>query len=593
MRFSEFFLPTLREDPAEAEIISHKMMFRTGMIRKVTSGIYAFLPLGWRVFKKVEAIIREEMNRAGAQEVYLPAIHPAELWQETRRWYEYGKELLRMTDRHDRPYCFGPTHEEVITDLARKEIRSYRQMPHNLYQIQVKFRDEIRPRFGVMRCREFIMKDAYSFDVDEKACDVSYWKMFEAYGRIFTRCGLAFKPVEAESGLIGGSFSHEFMALASIGEETIASCTRCEYAANVKKAEIAIPDDVPETGEKPKKIEKVSTPDIKTIEALTDFLGVPAQKLVKTLILESDKGVVAALVRGDHDVNEIKLMTALNASRLELASDEVVERETRSPKGFAGPVGLKVPMIADHALKSMTNFITGANEKDAHLIHVNLNRDFRVDEFTDIRMAQEGDRCPRCGDLLRFDRGIEVGQVFKLGKKYSEAMKATYLDDKGDDKPIIMGCYGIGLARTIAAIIEQHHDKDGVIFPMSVAPFHVSVLPVNDQNQRLMDTAERIAQGLEQSLFGGEPGRIRLMLVLQPFAESDLTLCKDSTAELLAPLLQESTYPAYAHQVYADSEAPEVRPKNSPCQLSLPAGRHRQHHGQRLRFQCRMCSRIW
>ena len=498
MRFSQFYLPTLREDPAEAEIVSHKMMVRTGMIRKVSSGIYAFLPLGWRVYRKVEEIIREEMNRAGAQEVFLPAIHPAELWQETGRWYEYGKELLRMTDRHDRQHCFGPTHEEVITDLARKEIRSYRQMPINLYQIQVKFRDEIRPRFGVMRAREFVMKDAYSFDVDEKGLDVSYWKMYEAYQRIFTRCGLTFRPVEAESGLIGGSFSHEFMALASTGEETIASCTSCEYAANVKKAEVFVSKDIPKGRTKNKKMEKVSTPDIKTIDALADFLNTPPENLVKTLIFESDKGVVAALVRGDHDVNEIKLMTVLDASRTELASDEVVEKITHSPKGFAGPVGLEVPMIADHALRTMVNFVTGANAQDAHLVNVNLNRDFHVDQFADIRMAVEGDRCPRCSQPLRFDRGIEVGQVFKLGTKYSEAMKATYLDDKGNEKPIVMGCYGIGLARTIAAIIEQHHDDDGTIFPMSVAPFHVSIVPVNDQNRRLMDTAERITDDLEQ-----------------------------------------------------------------------------------------------
>ena len=498
MRYSQFLLPTLREDPAEAEIVSHKIMFRTGMIRKVTSGIYAFLPMGWRVYRKVEAIIREEMNRAGAQEVFLPAIHPAELWQETGRWQEYGKELLRMTDRHDRQYCFGPTHEEVITDIARREIRSYRQMPLNLYQIQTKFRDEIRPRFGVMRAREFIMKDAYSFDVDAKASDTSYWKMYKAYERIFTRCGLNFKPVEAESGLIGGSFSHEFMALASIGEETIASCTSCDYAANIKKAEISVPNHEPKRGQRKKEMEKVSTPDIKTIEALSDFLNTPPQNLVKTLIFESDKGVVAALVRGDHDVNEIKLMTVLDVSRAELASDEVVERETHSPKGFAGPLGLKVPIIADHALKTMVNFVTGANEKDAHMINVNVNRDFHVDQFADVRMAVEGDQCPRCGEILRFDRGIEVGQVFKLGTKYSEAMKATYLDEKGDEKPIVMGCYGIGPARTVAAILEQHHDDDGAIFPMSVAPFHVSIVPVNDQDPELMGTAESITADLEQ-----------------------------------------------------------------------------------------------
>jgi prolyl-tRNA synthetase len=503
MRFSQFYLPTLREDPADAEIVSHKMMFRTGMIRKVSSGIYAFLPLGWKVYRKVEAIIREEMNRAGALEVFLPAVHPAELWQETGRWQEYGKELLRMTDRHDRSYCFGPTHEEVITDLARREIRSYRQMPVNFYQIQVKFRDEIRPRFGVMRAREFIMKDAYSFDVDEKASDASYWKMYEAYRRIFTRCGLTFRPVEAESGLIGGSFSHEFMALAAIGEETIASCTACDYSANVKKAEIFVPDESSPGAEEGKPMERIATPDIKTIDALADFLKTRHENLVKTLIFESEKGLVAALVRGDHDVNEIKLMTVLDATRAELAGDDVVERVTRSPKGFAGPVGLQIPILADHALRNMANLVTGGNEKDFHLINVNVNRDFKVDRFVDIRMAAEGDGCPRCGEPFRFDRGIEVGQVFKLGKKYSEAMKASYLDDQGNERAIVMGCYGIGLARTMAAIIEQHHDKDGTIFPMSVAPFHVSIVPVNDKNRDLMETAERIALDLEQK--GIEP----------------------------------------------------------------------------------------
>jgi prolyl-tRNA synthetase len=348
-----------------------------------------------------------------------------------------------------------------------------------------------------MRAREFIMKDAYSFDVDDEASDVSYWKMYEAYNRIFTRCGLNFRPVEAESGLIGGSFSHEFMALAGIGEETIASCLSCDYAANVKKAEIFISGEEAKVRGEPGKMEKVSTPDIKTIDALADFLKSPAQNLVKTLVFDTDKGIVAALVRGDHDVNEIKLMTVLDADRAELASDETVEEITKSPKGFAGPVGLEVPVIADHALKNMVNLVTGANEQDAHLLNVNLDRDFKVDRFADIRLAVEGDRCPRCGESMRFDRGIEVGQVFKLGKKYSQAMNATYLDDRGNEKPIVMGCYGIGLARTMAAVIEQHHDDDGAIFPMSVAPFNVGVVPVNDHNRELMEAAERITRDLE------------------------------------------------------------------------------------------------
>jgi prolyl-tRNA synthetase len=486
-------LPTLKEDPAEADVASHKLMYRAGMIRKLAAGIYSYLPLGLRVIQKVERIIREEMNRAGAQEVLLPCIHPAELWIESHRWEEYGKDLLRMKDRHDRDCCFGPTHEEVITDIARREIRSYRQMPVNLYQIQTKFRDEIRPRFGLMRGREFIMKDAYSFDIDEPGLDISYEKMYEAYSRIFTRCGLSFKVVEAETGLIGGTTSHEFMVLAQTGEETIASCRSCDYAANIQKAEAKrTRPRAKRTGKTPKRLKKVETPGMKTVAAVTAFLNVKPEDLVKTLIFETDQGVVAALVRGDHEINESKLQNLLGCEEVKLASDDVVHELTGAPKGFAGPIGLSARIIADYSIESMVDFVTGANEQDAHCINVNLGRDVKVDQFADLQMVKEGDPCPRCGKSLGFSRGIEVGHIFKLGTKYSKALKATYLDENGREREIVMGCYGIGVGRTAAAAIEQNHDKDGIIWPMPIAPFQVIVVPVNNKIEALMEAAEEI-----------------------------------------------------------------------------------------------------
>jgi prolyl-tRNA synthetase len=465
------------------------------MIRKLTSGIYSYLPLGLRSIRKVEAIIREEMNRAGAIEVLLPFVQPAELWQESHRWEEYGKELVRFKDRHNRDCCLGPTHEEVITDIARKEIRSYRQMPLNLYQIQTKFRDEIRPRFGVMRAREFIMKDAYSFDVDEKGADESYRKMVEAYTRIFTRCGLKFKAVEAETGLIGGTFSHEFMVLAETGEETIVSCTHCSYAANIEKTEFRRQPLVP----KPpvfKPLQKVLTPEKRTVEEVTQFLNVSPQDLVKTLLFETEKGCIAALVRGDHEINEKKLKAILSTEHLQLAGEETVEEITHAPKGFAGPVGLSIPILADLDIQNMSNFVTGANEKDAHLLHVNMERDFKVSQFVDIRKFFLGDRCPLCGEETRTDKGIEVGHTFKLGTKYSKAMAATFLDDQGEEKEIVMGCYGIGVGRTVAAALEQSHDQNGIIFPMPIAPFHVLILPVNVKIDFLREIADQFYQDL-------------------------------------------------------------------------------------------------
>jgi len=488
MRYSQLLLPTLREEPADAEVVSHKLMLRAGMIRKLAAGIYTLLPLGVRVLQKVERIIREEMDRAGAQEVVMPCLVPADLWIESGRWDQYGKELLRIKDRHDRDYCLGPTHEEVVTDLARREIRSYRQLPINLYQIQTKFRDEVRPRFGVMRAREFVMKDAYSFDADEAGAERSYERMYAAYMRIFQRCGLKFRAVEADTGLIGGRFSHEFMVLADTGEDAIVSCETCAYAANLERAEVG---KIAEAArEEMKKLKRVQTPDKRSVEEVTAFLDVPAQRLVKTIIFETDQGSVAILVRGDHEINEAKLRRHLGATQLEMAGEQVVADWTHAPIGFAGPVGLDLKIIADYALEGIRNIVVGANEADAHLVNVNPGRDFRVDEFADIRLAQEGDPCPRCPGRLQISRGIEVGHIFKLGTKYSEAFGATYLDPEGKERSLVMGCYGIGVGRTAAAAIEQNHDDDGIILSFAIAPFHVLILPVNNKDAEVMKAAE-------------------------------------------------------------------------------------------------------
>ena len=444
MRYSQYFIPTVKETPSDAEVISHQLMLRAGMIRKLASGVYNYLPLGLRSIRKFENIVREEMNRAGAIEILMPTVQPAELWQESGRWEQYGKELLRFRDRKDAEFCLGPTHEEVVTDLVRREVKSYRQMPLNLYQIQGKFRDEIRPRFGLMRGREFVMKDAYSFDVDSTAADLSYDKMYQAYRRIFERCGLNFRAVEADTGSIGGSSSHEFMVLADSGEDAIVSCSACQYAANVEKAE-ARPMAVPEHAD-PRPLEQVATPGKRSIEEVSAFLGVDAAAMVKTLILLADDEPVVALLRGDHDLNEIKLKNYLGCDTLEMAGDEVVERVTGAPTGFAGPVGLKVKMVADLAVKGMRNFVTGGNAVDLHLKNVNMERDCAVASFADIRNVIHGDPCPRCaGGLLEMWRGIEVGHVFKLGTKYSQALNATYLDADGKEQIIFMGCYGIGI----------------------------------------------------------------------------------------------------------------------------------------------------
>ncbi len=497
MRYSQFLIPTLREDPAEAEVASHKLMLRSGMIRKLATGIYSTLPLGERVIQKTAQVVREEMNRAGAMEVTLPFVQPAELWHESGRWNVYGKELLRLKDRHNREFCLGPTHEEVITDLVRGVVSSYKQLPINLYQIHIKFRDEIRPRFGVMRAREFIMKDAYSFDVDEKSAEESYMKMYYAYSRIFERLGLKFRPVEADSGPIGGNFSHEFMVLADTGEDMIVTCSECDYAANTEKAEIKKPESMEVLSGNFKELTKIETPDMRTIEEVTGFLKAKPKKLIKTLVFNSSDGPLVALVRGDHEINEIKLKNMLACDELELAEEDIIEKFTNAPRGFAGPVGMKdIKIIADYGLLGGINMITGGNEKDIHLVNVNFERDFTVSEFADIRLADSGDPCPRCGKLLSTTRGIEVGHIFKLGTKYSKAMNAAYLDEDGKSIEMVMGCYGIGVGRTVAAAIEQSHDKDGIIFPAAIAPFTVIVVPVNTSDESQMQIAENIYQEL-------------------------------------------------------------------------------------------------
>ncbi|NPV03314.1 MAG: proline--tRNA ligase [Syntrophaceae bacterium] len=500
MRYSQMFLPTVREVPSDAEVVSHQLMIRAGMIRKLTSGIYSVLPLGYRTVKKVEQIIREEMDAAGAQEVYLPAVQPAELWQESGRWGFYGKELLRFKDRHLRDYCIGPTHEEVITDLVRNEIKTYRQLPQNLYQIQTKFRDEVRPRFGVMRCREFDMKDAYSFDADEKGADASYERMFKAYTRIFSRIGLRFRPVEADSGNIGGAYSHEFMVLADTGEDALAFCSGCNYAANLEKAEIARPEQKPLDPALFKPLETIHTPNVRTIEEVSAFLQVSPQDIVKTLVFVADGKPVAVLIRGDEEVNEAKLRNHLGADSVELATDDIVLEVTGSPKGFAGAIGIKAPVYADYSLMNRVNVVMGANREDYHVKNANLGRDFTVTAFADLRIIKESDSCPRCGKPIRFARGIEVGHVFKLGTKYSKAMKATFLDRDGKEKYMVMGCYGIGVGRTVAAAIEQHHDDKGILWPMTIAPFHVIIVPVNVNDKAIAATAETLYRELEAAV---------------------------------------------------------------------------------------------
>ncbi|HQB39329.1 MAG TPA: proline--tRNA ligase [Deltaproteobacteria bacterium] len=501
MLYSRYFIPTVKETPSDAEVVSHQLMLRAGMIRKLSAGIYNYLPLGLRSIRKFENIVREELNRAGAIEMLMPSVQPAELWQESGRWAFYGKELLRFKDRKENEFCMGPTHEEVITDMVRREIKSYRQMPVNFYQIQTKFRDEIRPRFGLMRGREFIMKDAYSFDVDSSAADCSYEKMYQAYIRIFERCGLNFRAVEADTGSIGGSSSHEFMVLADSGEDAIVSCHACRYAANVEKAESRSPHTAKVMEMLP--MEKTATPDMKSIADVAAFLGLTEDRTIKTMVYSSGTGeFVMALLRGDHELNEIKLKNCMGWEEIVMATEEEILQVTGSPVGFLGPMDIKarVPVIADLIVQTMYNSVIGANEKDMHLINANLERDFHVDRFADIRNVQAGDPCPRCeSGKLEMWRGIEVGHVFKLGTKYSKSLNATYLDANGKEQIIFMGCYGIGIGRTVAAAIEQNHDENGIIFPVALAPFHCSVVAVNTKDAGVMAAAEEIYLKLEQA----------------------------------------------------------------------------------------------
>ncbi|MBC7106167.1 MAG: proline--tRNA ligase, partial [Firmicutes bacterium] len=497
MRVSAMLIPTLREVPSDAEVVSHQLLVRAGFIRKVSAGIYTFLPLARRVLNKIEAIVREEMDRQGAQELLLPIIQPAELWRESGRWDVYGPELFRLQDRHGRPFCLGPTHEEIITDLFRNEVRSYRQLPLLLYQIQNKYRDERRPRFGLLRGREFIMKDLYSFDRDEEGLEVSYRKMYEAYGRVFARCGLKYRVVEADTGAIGGHDSHEFMVTAPSGEALLVYCSSesCGYAANVERAP-ATPAPEGDAGP-PLPLEAVATPGRTTVEEVAGYLGVPARRIIKTLLYETEKGIVAALVRGDRQLNEVKLQNALGVIRLEMAGAEAVTRATGAPAGFAGPVGLAgVTVVADPEVLQMRNGVAGANRADTHYVNVNPGRDFRAAVVADIRVVEAGEPCPRCGRPLEQARGIEVGQIFKLGDKYSRALGATFLDERGEARPAVMGCYGIGISRTMAAAVEQHHDAEGIIWPVSIAPYHVAVVPVNSRDEAQMDLAEGLYREL-------------------------------------------------------------------------------------------------
>jgi len=501
MLYSRYFIPTVKEIPSDAEVISHQLMLRSGMIRKLAAGIYNYLPLGLRSIRKFETIVREEMNRAGAIEMLMPSVQPSELWQESGRWQFYGKELLRFKDRKEGSFCMGPTHEEVITDMVRREIKSYRQMPLNFYQIQTKFRDEIRPRFGLMRGREFIMKDAYSFDVDSSAADSSYEKMFEAYHRIFERCGLNFRAVEADTGSIGGSSSHEFMVLADSGEDAIVSCDACRYAANVEKAEARTA--LPVVGIEQLTLQKTITPEMKTITEVADFLGMSTDRTVKALVYSSGNGEhVMALLRGDYELNEIKLKNHLAWDEIQMATEADIQRITGSPAGFLGPVALKekITIIADLTVQGMINAVIGANEKDVHFINANPGRDFTPDHYVDIRNVAAGDSCPRCDSgKLEMWRGIEVGHVFKLGTKYSTSLNATYLDADGKEQVIFMGCYGIGIGRTVAAAIEQNHDENGIIFPLAIAPFHCAVVALNTKDSAVMAAAEDLYEKLQAS----------------------------------------------------------------------------------------------
>ena len=505
MRLSRMFMPTRKEDPADAEIASHKLLIRGGYVRQLTRGIYTFLPLGWKSVKKIQRIVREEMDGAGAQEILMPGVQPSELWQESGRWDDYGPELLRFEDRKGGEFCLGPTHEEVITDLVRGELNSYKQLPLNLYQIQTKFRDEPRARFGLLRGREFIMKDAYSFDLDEEGAEASYEQMYEAYGRICDRLGFDWSAVEADTGAIGGEKSHEFQVVTDTGEDKLVSCPECGYAANIEKAQLPADGfEAPDAGDL-ESMETVETPGKTTIDEVCDFLDVEPTDCVKTLLYEVDDQAVAVLVRGDHAANDIKVrdflrdQVGMEFATLEMADDGTVYDLTGASVGYAGPVGLDVPIYADNAVREMANFVVGANADDTHRRNVNWERDFDVEGFADLREAEAGDPCPECGTALETSRGIEVGHVFYLGTKYSDAMGASVQTDEGVDQSLIMGCYGMGITRILAAVAEQNHDEHGLIWPMPIAPYHATVLPLQMNSDEVVETGEEIYEELQEA----------------------------------------------------------------------------------------------
>lgn len=505
MRLSKMHIKTLREVPNEAEIASHILLLRTGMIRKLVSGVYGFMPLGWRAVRKIEDIVREEMDAKGAQEIHMSAVQPAELWQESGRWFAYGPELWRLKDRNGRDFCLGPTHEEIFTDIVRNDVSSYRQLPLNLYQIQNKYRDEARPRFGLMRSREFIMKDAYSFDKDYAGLDASYNEMYDAYTNVFNRCGLKFRPVEADTGAIGGSNSHEFTALAEVGESEIAYCEHCDMAATTERADVK---DDPADNAEMLPMEEVNTPGTKTIEEVASFLGLDKKQTIKALLfvkydeVGNEDGYVAAFIRGDRELNMIKLVNALNIPEhaIAFADEEKMSAATGCVGGFTGPVGLHdCTIVVDSELTGMKNLCAGACKKDYHIKNVNYGRDYKGDIVCDLKTLKEGDPCPVCGAPVKHARGIEVGQVFKLGTKYSGSMGAYYKDENQEDQLIVMGCYGIGVTRTLAAIVEQHHDDNGIIWPMSVAPYHAIVTLVKPDDSVQAEVAERIYNELAKA----------------------------------------------------------------------------------------------
>ncbi|WP_413381541.1 proline--tRNA ligase [Alkalihalobacillus sp. 1P02AB] len=519
MKQSSFLLPTLRDVPSDAEVKSHQLMLRAGMMKQIAAGVYAYLPLAKRVIQKVENVVREEMNKTGAQELTMPTLHPSELWQETGRWDKMGGELIRLQDRHNRDFALGPTHEEVITSIVRDYIQSYKKLPINLYQIQTKFRDERRPRFGLLRGREFIMKDAYSFHATSESLDEEYQAMYDAYSNVFTRVGLSFRPVIADSGAMGGKDTHEFMALADVGEDTIAYSDSSDYAANIEMAAVKVeePTSVAEMVE----LVKVQTGEAKTIEEVVSELKVETKSVIKSLLVKVDDEMILVLIRGDHELNEVKLKHALEAKDIRFASDAEVEQVMGVAAGTIGPVGANVKVVADYAVKAMANSVCGANEKEAHYTGVNAERDYQVSQYADLRFIQEGEPSPDGKGTIQFAQGIEVGQVFKLGTFYSESMGANVLDENGKSKPILMGCYGIGVSRTVAAIIEQHHDENGIIWPYEVAPFQIHLLAMNSKNAEQKELADHLYTLLQSKgyevLYDDRPERAGVK-----FKDSDL-----------------------------------------------------------------------